>query len=73
VLALRPGPDTGLRGRLARGDRVARIRPDGRGPWIEVPVVDGGFEVRGLPVGAWQVYGVGTFTVAVGRVTEAGR
>lgn len=59
-----------LRGPVSGSRGVAQLRPAGDPHWIEVPLVDGTLDVRGLRAGRWEVRGVGTFTARDGEVTE---
>ena len=68
---LRPGGTGGLRGRPGGHWRKGRFRLPGKGPWVEVPLTDGAYEVRGLPSGRYDVHWFGVVEVVEGRVTEA--
>lgn len=63
----------GLRGKPREHWRKGRFRPAGKGPWVEVPLTKGAFEVRGLPPGRYDVHGIGEVEVKAGRVTDTAR
>ena len=60
----------GFRCRPGGPSKKGRFRPSGEGPWIEVPLRKGVFEVHGLTPGRYEVRSVSTVRVKAGDIVE---